>query len=70
LCGDGELIIFFWQAFAVLFDNAPDGNTPQQGRGNSETFNHGIAPWLDGHKKAPVSELTEARDVFKAMIYS
>jgi hypothetical protein len=33
LGGDGELVVFFRQSLAVLFDDPPDGNPPQQGRG-------------------------------------
>jgi hypothetical protein len=44
LRGDGELIIFLWQALAVFLDNLADGNSPKNRWCDSETFKHGGFP--------------------------
>jgi hypothetical protein len=46
LGGDGELVIFLWKAFAVLFNSFTDGNPAQYGRSNCETFDHGEFPLM------------------------
>src|SRR5690606_29466866 len=44
LGGDGELIILFGQALAVLFDDTANGDAPDDGRGDGKAFDHDGTP--------------------------
>ncbi|EXU78511.1 hypothetical protein AX13_12330 [Comamonas aquatica DA1877] len=56
LGGDGEFIVFLWQALAILFHDFANRNSANDGRGNHQTFDHVLlqkkkAPGGMGHRE-------------------
>ena len=46
LTGNGELIVFGRQTFAIFFNDTTNADTTEYGRGYRETFNHGDIPYV------------------------